>query len=189
MEFDELKKVWDTQNNKPMYVIQEEGLHRRIRAKQAKSTRIANLSELMLILINAFAGIFMLLLDFPPANVFLVILGIWMLMTSGFLIVSRLVRIRGNRRYDRSLRGDLAHAIAVAAYQVRLSQLMRANNLAIFILVMAAAWKKENALWAMVGVVSCFALAYFVSKKEHGFYKSRKQELEGLRGMMEADLV
>ena len=34
MEFEELKKIWDTQNNKPMFIIDEEALHRTIQKKK-----------------------------------------------------------------------------------------------------------------------------------------------------------
>src|SRR4051812_1101237 len=33
MEFDEMKKIWDAQNNQPLYVIDEKGLHNRIQSK------------------------------------------------------------------------------------------------------------------------------------------------------------
>ncbi len=33
MEFDEMKKIWDAQNNQPLYVIDEKALHNRIQSK------------------------------------------------------------------------------------------------------------------------------------------------------------
>ena len=40
MEFEDLQKIWDTQNNKPMYVINEEALHRRILSKKNKASLV-----------------------------------------------------------------------------------------------------------------------------------------------------
>jgi hypothetical protein len=41
------------------------------------------------------------------------------------LVVSHIRRIKASRRFDRSIHGDLNHAIFLAGYQVRLSQLVR----------------------------------------------------------------
>ena len=42
MEFEELKKIWDTQNNQPMYAINEEALHNRILTKKRKTNKISS---------------------------------------------------------------------------------------------------------------------------------------------------
>ena len=36
MEFDELKKIWDSQNNEVLYAINEKALHDRIRTKKGR---------------------------------------------------------------------------------------------------------------------------------------------------------
>jgi hypothetical protein len=33
MEFDEMKKIWDAQNNQPLYVLDEKALHNRFSGK------------------------------------------------------------------------------------------------------------------------------------------------------------
>ena len=52
------------------------------------------------------------------------LLSAWMLGSALFMLVNRIRRIKRNNQFDRSMSGDLDHAIAVATYQVRISQIM-----------------------------------------------------------------
>ena len=44
MEFDEIKKIWDAQNNQPLYVIDEKALHNRIQSKM-NVKHLTNISD------------------------------------------------------------------------------------------------------------------------------------------------
>ena len=61
MEFEEMKKIWDSQNNEPLYAINEKALHNHIMSKKKTGYHITNTSELLLIIVNACAGLFILL--------------------------------------------------------------------------------------------------------------------------------
>lgn len=52
MEFDEIKKIWDAQNNQPLYVIDEKALHNRIQSKMKDVLLRANVNEWGVIIIN-----------------------------------------------------------------------------------------------------------------------------------------
>src|SRR5258705_6268685 len=125
MEFDEMKKIWDSQNNEPLYAINENALHTRILSKKRQARHITNISELLCIIAYFFSGCFILGMNFfrQDANIFMYILSAWMLISAGYVLVRRIRRINGDHRFDRSVRGDLAHAISVATYQVNSSQL------------------------------------------------------------------
>ncbi len=45
MEFEEMKKIWNTQNKKNIYVFDEEALHRRVIKKNIGVKRMANIDE------------------------------------------------------------------------------------------------------------------------------------------------
>ncbi|HTE33337.1 MAG TPA: hypothetical protein VK666_23310, partial [Chryseolinea sp.] len=60
MEFDELQQIWDTQNNKPLFAINERALHNRILSKMRKARHITNTSELLLIIVSLGVGCFIL---------------------------------------------------------------------------------------------------------------------------------
>jgi len=81
MEFDEMKKIWDAQNNQPLYVIDEKALHSRIQSKMNTLLRFTSISEWMLILINLGTG--GILLGFnrlkPWTNIFLYLEAAWCL--------------------------------------------------------------------------------------------------------------
>src|SRR5688572_30355056 len=125
MEFNEMKKIWDTQNNEAFYGINEKALHKLIISKQKKGYHITNTSELLMIFVNTITGCTVLAVNLnkPEGNIFLYGLAAWMLVTASYFLRSRIHRMKHNHQFDRSMRGDLEHAISVATYQVRLSLL------------------------------------------------------------------
>jgi hypothetical protein len=183
MEFDEMKKIWDSQNNEPLYGINEKALHNRILSKKKKAYHITNLSELLLIIVNAGAGIFVLAVNLSKqsANLYMYLLAAWMFLSALYMLVSRIRRIRGSRQFDRSMLGELAHAISVATYQVRLSQAGRWNILPIGVLCLLSLWEGGKSVWLIAAIVILFVLAAWGGRWEHSIYKARKRELEILQ--------
>ena len=114
-------------------------------------------------------------------------LSAWMFSIAFYLLVSRIRRIKGDNRFHRSMHGDLHHAISVATYQVRLSQLMRWNILPIGILILLGIWEGEKSLWVAVGILVLFVLANYAAGWEHNIYKARKRELEILLNKLETN--
>jgi hypothetical protein len=78
------------------------------------------------------------------SNISMYVLSAWMLGSALFMLVSRIRRIKGDNQFDRSMSGDLDHAISVATYQVRISQIMLWNILPIGALTFLAFGKEEN---------------------------------------------
>lgn len=187
MEFDELQQIWDSQNNKPLYAFNETALHNRILSKMKRARHITNVSELLLIIINLGAGSFVLGVSLFPLsrNIYMYLMAVWMLATSLYLLVSRIRRIKGARRFDRSMHGDLNHAISVATYQVHLSQIMRWNILPVAGLTLLSLWEGGKSFWAVGLILISFALAYYAGNWEHSIYKARKRELEILQKKLE----
>jgi len=183
MEFEEMKTIWDTQNREPLYVINEQALHNRILSKKRAASHITNISELLCIVAMGGTGCFVLGVNLFKQSQSIAMYGLaaWMLACSLYCLVSRVRRIRGNGRFDRSMRGDLQHALAVATYQVRFSQLMRWNILPIAILALLTVWESKKSAWIVLGMLLFFALSYYAGGWEHNIYKARKRELEGLQ--------
>lgn len=189
MEFEELQKIWDSQYNKPMYALDEKALHNRIMSKQKSTHHIMNTSELLTILVNLGAGSLVLAINLVDQNrnVFMYGMAVWMFCTGFYVWVSRLRRIKGDQQFDRSMRGDLRHAISMATYQVRFSQLMRWNILPIGAFILLALVFGGKPIWLAVVILVLFGLAYSASRWEHGIYVSRKRELELLKGKLEEE--
>ena len=187
MEFEELQQIWDSQNNKPLYAIDENALHNRILSKKRQAYHITNISELLTIIVNLGTGSFVLGINFfsRSPSVFMYVMAAWMMVTSLYILVSRIRRIKGDNHFSRSMRGDLDHAVAMATYQVRLSQLMRWNIVPIALLTLLGLWEGEKPAWIVVLILLFFALTYYASGWEHNIYKGKKQELEILKAKLE----
>ena len=183
MEFDELQKIWGAQRAEPFYALNVKALHNRILSKKKQAGHIHNFSELLLIVVNIGSGSFVLGMNFfnEAGSVFMYLLSVWMFVTATYVLINRIRRLMGELNFDRSLLGDLNHAIALATYQVNLSRIMRWNMLPVAILVLLGMWDSGKSLWISVVIVIFFALAHYAGGWEHGIYKNRKQELEVLR--------
>jgi hypothetical protein len=187
MEFDEMKKIWDAQNNQPLYVIDEKALHNRIQSKTNSALHVTNFSELMLIMINLGAGGLLLGINRfkPGVNIFMYLESAWMFATVVYLVVSRIRRIKASHRFDRSIQGDLDHAISLISYQLRLSLMIRWNLLPMGAIMIFSGWEAGKLFKVSVVMVFSFALAFYVSIKGDRVNKRRKRELQVLKEKLE----
>jgi hypothetical protein len=186
MEFDDMKKIWDTQNNEPLYVLDEPALHNRIRVKKRKALHITNFSELLAIVVNVSAGGFVLGLSLynRSANVYMYLMAAWLFITAAYCIIGRVRRLRSNTKFDRSVLGDIDEAIAVTTYQVRFSGLLRWNIVPMGILIVLGLWGGDRSIWLVVGLLVFFAITWYASGWEHNYYKSRRNEVQQLRSLL-----
>lgn len=189
MEFDEMKKIWDAQNNEPLYTINEKALHNRILSKKRQGYHITNVSELLWIIANGGGGCFILSLIFSKQNAgMLYFLAAWMLGTALYMLISRIRRIKRSHRFDRSMLGDLDHAISIAAYQIRLSKLGLWNILPIGILSILAVVNSGKSPWWLVALTIFFMLVMYVGARwEHRIYDTRKRELDALQNKLQKE--
>ncbi len=189
MEFDELKQVWDSQNNEFIYAINTQALHNRILSKKKQAHHITNISELLLIIVNMGAGyfVFQMNLSRHGENIFMYLLAAWLLGISWYLLFSRISRLKKDKQFDLSMHGDLNYAISVATYQVRLSLLGRWSILPVGLFTLLALWQSGKSIWIIVVISLFFALTTYASRWEHGIYKARKRELEILKGKLESE--
>lgn len=191
MEFDELKKIWDSQTKEPLWVINENALHKRIQAKKGQAQHITTISELLLIFVNmGMGGIVLGLTIFKGShNLFMYLMGGWMLATALYVLASRIRRLQGENTFDRSMLGELNHALSMASYQVGLSGLMRWNILPIGVLCLLSIWEGGKSVWLLVCLLIFFVLVYFASGWEHRIYKGKKRELEGLQKKLQEEEI
>ncbi|MFT3701750.1 MAG: hypothetical protein QM802_05245 [Agriterribacter sp.] len=187
MEFDELKKIWDTQNNQPLYVIDEKALHNRIQSKMKAVLHLTSISEWLLILINLVTGVILLRSNSvkPGSNIFLCLEAVWMFGIVVYLAISRIRRIKASRRFDRSIHGDLNHAISLASYQMRISQIIRWNFLPMGIIMILSGWEAGKLISVGAVILVSFTLAFYVTSKGYNANKKRKRELQGLKEKLE----
>lgn len=189
MEFDELQKIWDTQNRQPLYVINEQALHNRIVAKKHQVIHIAVLTEWILIIANAVSGAFVLQQNVTGRRglVFAYLLAVWLLGSALYVLINRIRRMREQKQFNRSLNGDLQHAISTAGYQVRIAHIMRWNTLPIAVLVLFGSWEGGQSIWFLVAVALFFVLVFLASGWEMGIYRNKMKELQVLQHKLQED--
>jgi hypothetical protein len=154
-----------------------------ILSRKKQAHRITNISELLLIFVNIISGIFVLGMTYfkQDGNIFMYLLSAWMLGSGTFMLLSRIRRIKVDNRFDRSMLGDLDHAISVATYQVRISKIMRWNIFPIGALCILGVWESGKPIWIAVVILIFFALTFYASGWEHNIYERKKRELELLQ--------
>lgn len=179
MEFEELQQIWDTQNNQPMYAINEQAMHQRILAKKHQAFHITRFSEWMLIIVYTAVTGFIFWNNFAGQHsVFMFILSAWLFAGVIYVSLHRLQRIRGQKHFDRTMLGDLQHALSMANSQVRLARIMRWNILPMGMLILLSFWENGISVWIVVVAAVFFILVFYASAWEYNIYKHKKRELE-----------
>jgi len=190
MEFDEMKKIWDAQNNQPLYVIDEKAMHNRIQSKKNTVLHFTSMTEWGLIMINlCTAG---LLVNFNPLksgpDIFLTLEAAWMVGLVIYLAVSRIRRIKASLQFDRSIHGDLDHAISLAGYQMRICQIIRWNFLPMGAIMIFSGWEAGKLFKVGAVILISYTLAFYVASKGYRANKRRKHELQSLKEKLEAGI-
>jgi hypothetical protein len=188
MEFDEIKKIWDAQNNQPLYAIDEKTLHKRVQSKMKGALRYANISEWMIIIAYFSAGGLLIVLDSLQhrVNIFMYIEAAWMLATVVYVLAHRCRRISANRRFDRSIHGDLDHAISIATYHLRLARIMNWNLLPLGALMFFTGWEAGKLLKIGAVILVAYSLAFYAGVKGNRVNIRRRRELQVLKEKLES---
>jgi len=188
MEFDELKKIWDAPNNQHLYVLDEQALHKRIESRMNTVRRLTNITDWVLILVNLGAGGILIGLNTvnTVANLFMYVEAAWMFVTVVYFTIGHIRRVKAGRRFDRSLHGDLDHAIFLANYRIRLDQVILWNLLPMGAIMILSGWEAGKLLKVSAVILASYALAFYVTSKGHRANKRRKRELQALKEKLEA---
>jgi hypothetical protein len=187
MEFNEIKNIWSVQDSESGFDINKSALYDRVLARKKQAYNITNVSELVFTVINLGSGFVMLGLNATKQNIFLYLLSSWMFITALTLGVGRIWRLKGSKRFNRSVAGDLSHAIAVAKYQVRLSQLMRWNLVPVAALLLLAVVDDGKPFWVVAIVLLIVVVGHLAGGWEHTIYKGRLEGLKILQKKLERE--
>jgi hypothetical protein len=185
MEFDEMKKIWDAQTNQPLYTIDEKALQNRLQRK--RHTVLVNVVEWLLIISYlVVVSILVRLNPFKPgSNIFLSLEAAWMFALVVYLVVIRIRRIKGSRRFDRSIHGDLDHAIYLISYQMRIAQVLRWNLLPIGLIMIFSVWKTGKLFLVSAVILVVYSLVFYANSKSLSGHKRRKRALQVLKEKLE----
>ena len=120
MEFEEMEKIWNAQNNEPMYVFSESALQKRIQAKKNKAGRISTINEIGLTLIALATGTTLLVRN--PDSIFSYISAIALLGVALYVLWGRAQRLIRLKKFDQTMLGNIDQAISNVENEVRRSR-------------------------------------------------------------------
>ena len=178
-----MKKIWDTQNNQPLYAINEAALHRGIRNKRNRARWSSNFTEVSLIFIAIVTGTYSLIKTFGGDNIYAYPPAIMLLLTGVYVFIGRFRRKKIEKQYDQSLLGDLDQAIANVNFEIK-----RARTfvwwyiLPIALAVILNMVMNSASVWKWLLISGAFLISYFVV--QFGLKRMQipyRRRLEGLR--------
>jgi len=184
MEFEEMQKVWDKQSNEMLFVINEGALHKCVKAKKRQANRTVNVTEIGLMIVNTITvGILV-------ADAIIDKEGFWdyggalaMMLTVGYLLVIRTKRQKSENRFDRSMLGELDHAISSTQSTISIASTMiwwYFTPIAVFTISKMIFKGASVESWLLIS--GAFVLAYFLVNWEKSHcHEPRKKHLEALR--------
>jgi hypothetical protein len=187
MKFEEMKKIWDEQNQEHLYVIDEKRLHDNIKVRKQKGSKLINRMEWFLIAVNFLTGTFLLttVIIEKESDLFINTLVVVMLGAALFIYSRHRARLKNENRFDRSMLGDLDHAIANATYQARLSYSMLIYFVLVWILVFLSAINSQSSMKMMIFLGVMFVVFLFLGSWEHkAWHLGRKKRLESMRAKL-----
>ncbi|KYG72850.1 hypothetical protein AWN68_09115 [Roseivirga echinicomitans] len=184
MEFKEMKKIWDTQNDEALYVINEDALHRRIKAKKMGTKRKTSFSEVILIVSNLCAGGVVIISHLlkNSGNVAALSMGAMMMIVGAYILFMRSQRIKRDQQTDVSILGDLENAIENINYRIKLSQSMIWFCLIVIAFTMYTVLNSDKSLLNIILISGFFIIGFFMSRWEHKrFNLGKKKQLLDLK--------
>jgi predicted permease len=188
MEFDEMKKIWDSQNSSALYVIDEEAMHRSIKKKLSKGVRLANLGELMLMgssilaIIIVFAGAYIA----ENYGIFVMVcMGIF-LMSLGYVIYHRNRRKKENTGFERTMLGDMEYAIHTSEAQVKLSGIMLYVFVPLISMVTIGTYFLDDdfSVWYLIGIIIFMGATAIGARYEYRYYVRRRDDLRNMKAKL-----
>lgn len=162
MEFEEMTKIWDQQNNQAIFVLNEKALNNRIQSKLKGAKRMNNLNDFGLIGISIFTSIMVLVIK--ATSMWNIITAILLLLIALYIAANRLKRVKNNKQFDLSLLGGLNHAIENINFEIKRSKTFPLWFLfPLSIPSLMNLVQKETSIWTWLLVIGAFLLSYFVT--------------------------
>lgn len=184
MDLNEIQKIWDSQNNKPMYVIREEALHQKILAKGRKAGKTANITEWVLIFTGLLAAGILIVFDlfYDEGNAFSYISVVLFLLITVYGIINRFLRKKRKENFERTMLGDLENALSVSKYQISLSKGMLFGFWpAVYLVSVLSLVMSDKPLWFALALAVLFSGVSYASWWENKCYVRRRDELIQLK--------
>ena len=190
MEFEDMKKIWDEQNNENIYTINESELHRRVIRKKNRVKRMINKFELTLLVAMIVCGLVTTIMGILHNQLFKLLDVLIFFTIAGYIYKSRKDRIKYEGQSNLSLLDDLEQTIRSLEYHAkRQKYFILWYMLPIFFtFIINATFHHSKPWWLWVAFVAFFAFAYWAVKKElRCKILPKKEDLLHLRSLLLKD--
>lgn len=183
MEFDEMKVLWDSQNNEKLYVINESALFAQIQRKSRSVNRLMEVVEWVMIGVNLLVGIFLTadtLRDGGPTYAYA--LPVLYFGYFAVALYAQRVRKRAETGFAPTLIGELDKALWQINHLIRQARRMILWYLLPIVLVGSAIlWLNGKPLWTGALLLLLPAAWLAAGWEIRKFYLPKKRSLESLR--------
>lgn len=192
MDFEEMKVIWDSQNEEPMYAINQSALQASIKRKTRGFRRQVLLFEFIMILASFGGGIVFLLKPIiESANYHQIISAIIFFGASAVFFRSIWQRSKTEHSFEQTLRGDLEKALWQVQYHISRSRALRLGFIlpcCIAVLIDFGFEFEVGRIWFVALFLVLLGGATFGIEKEiRHCYMPKLRKLEALREtLMEA---
>lgn len=187
MEFEDMKLIWDSQNNEPLFAINQEALHARIQRKSHSINRSLDLVDWIMIGVNLVVGLVLIVDQWQDqGQAFEFVMPFVYLAFFVYAIYRRFARRQEIRGFENSVLGELEKALWQSDYLIKQSSSMVFWYLVpVLLLANVTMILNGKPLWALFVTIVVVPLAYFGGRWEvNKWHLPKKRELEGLREML-----
>jgi hypothetical protein len=95
------------------------------------------------------------------------------------------ITVKASRRFDRSIHGDLNHAIYLVSYQMRIAQILRWNLLPMGAIMIFSGWESGKLFMVSAIIVVLYTGSFYASSKRDRANKTRRRALQVLKEKLE----
>lgn len=191
MEFEDMKLIWDSQTNEPLYAINQEALYRQIQGKEKSIAHWLDSVDVMMIAINLLVGLVLIVDNWlEKGQSYEYMLPAIYLCFFVYAIYRRFARKQEVVGFDETVLGKLEKAIWQADYLIKQSHSMVFWYLLPTLLVVDITMFLNGKPWAaLILTAVLLPLTFFAGRWEvRKFYLPKKRELEALRKtLLQAD--
>lgn len=191
MEFEDMKLIWDSQNNEPLYAINQEVLHNRIQDKGKSVTRLINRFDLLMVGVNLLVGVILIVDAFRENGAaYEYVLPVLYIAFFFYSLYRRYARHQDSGVFEPTILGDLEKAIWQVDYLIKQTRDMiwwylLPILLVAFTTILLNSNSYRGRVISIVGLVVAVPICYYGSRWEaNKCYLPKKRELESLQEML-----
>ena len=184
MNFEDMQKVWNQEQDTFQYVIDEQKLTDQIKVKKDKVAQYASKMEWLMIFANVFAGGMLLLVYFDePGTSYLILAAcVVFFVLGGWMFFLRNRRIKNQPVESSNIASHLDSAIQNAGHIERLSKTMLVLAIPILGTLWMIAFQDGESVELLTGFAVFIALTLIAARWEHRqIHMKRKSKLIELK--------